>query len=407
VTGRTAQVLERAWIGGAVHDDVLVEIEDGRFASVAVGAPGTDAPRVPGLTLPGFANAHSHAFHRALRGGAEEAGGSFWSWREQMYDVAASLDPESYYHLALATYREMVAAGYTSVAEFHYLHHQPNGAPYDDPNAMGHAVIEAAREAGIRLTLLDTCYLTGGIDQPLQGAQRRFGDKDAADWAERVARLDHPYVGAAIHSVRAVPADQIPVIVDAAVGRPLHVHLSEQPAENEQCRAAHGVTSTELLATHGALGPRTTAVHVTHPTAGDIRLLADSGTTACICPTTEADLGDGLGPTGELRDAGVALSIGSDGQTVIDPFTEMRQLELHERLRTGRRGILSTAERIAAGTNHASAGFPDAGTIRVGDRADLVTIRLDSPRTSGTDDPVAVATAADVTRVLVDGRVVS
>ncbi|MEO5852441.1 MAG: formimidoylglutamate deiminase, partial [Nocardioides sp.] len=292
----TSYLLERAWVAGAVRDDVLVTIEDSRFTSVTpdwqfvrFSAVATaekrrnprltgDFDRIPGLTLPGLANSHSHAFHRVLRGRTQRERGTFWTWREQMYAVAARLDPDSYHRLARAVFGEMVASGITSVGEFHYLHHQPDGAPYDDPHAMGHAVVSAAREAGIRIALLDTCYLAAGFGEPAAGVQRRFDDGDAERWAARVEGLagletgDDVVVGAALHSVRAVPAEQMPTVADWAArrGAPLHVHLSEQTAENDACIAAYGATPTQLLADHGVLGPMTSAVHATHLTADDI-----------------------------------------------------------------------------------------------------------------------------------------
>jgi formiminoglutamate deiminase len=413
VTG-SAYLLERAWIGGAVHDDVLVQIEDGRFVSVEVGGRSDAATRLPGLTLPGLANCHSHAFHRALRGRTQRGKGTFWTWREQMYDVAQRLDPDSYFALARAVYREMMAAGFSCVGEFHYLHHQPGGAPYDDPNAMGEALIEAAKEAGIRIALLDTCYLSSGFGAPVETAQSRYFDGDAERWAVRTARLrgnDTTRIGAAIHSVRAVPAEQMPTVVAAAEGRPLHVHVSEQTRENAECMAAYAATPAQLLADHGVLGPMTTAVHVTHLTIDDIRHLGETGTRACFCPTTERDLGDGVGPSRALHDAGSPLTIGSDSHAVIDPFEELRAVEMDERLADQGRGHWTAAELLTAGTitGHASLGFDDAGEIRVGARADLVTLDATTPRTAGTgaDEHTAVfaATAADVTHVVVDGRV--
>jgi formiminoglutamate deiminase len=432
---RSAYLLERAWVDGAVVDDVLVEIEDGRFTRVEVlGVPprfsgvatpdgrrtpwlprDPDATRLSGLTLPGLANCHSHAFHRALRGRTQRERGTFWTWREQMYAVAQRLDPDAYLALARATYREMAAAGITGVGEFHYLHHQPDGTPYDDPNEMGHALIEAAAAAGIRITLLDTCYLSSGFGAPVQPAQSRYFDGDADGWATRTARLrdsGSAQIGAAIHSVRAVPADQLSTVVAAAEGRPLHVHLSEQPQENADCLAAYGVTPTRLLADHGVLGPMTTAVHATHLTADDVRHLGSTRTHACFCPTTERDLGDGVGPSRALHDGGSPLTLGSDSHAVIDPFEEMRAVEMDERLADRSRGHWSATELLAAGTatGHASLGFADAGEIRVGARADLVTVETASPRTAGTgaDEQTAVfaATAADVVHVVADGRVV-
>jgi formiminoglutamate deiminase len=335
-----------------------------------------------------------------------------------MYAVADRLDPDSYFALARATYREMVAAGITAVGEFHYLHHQPGGRPYDDPNAMGLALVEAAREAGIRLSLLDTCYVSSGFGAPVGDAQLRYSDGDAHGWAERVAGLGaldsrgDVVVGAAIHSVRAVPAEQLATVAAAAGGRPLHVHLSEQVAENDDCAAAYGATPAQLLADHGVLGPTTTVVHATHLTSDDVTHLGTSETRACFCPTTERDLGDGIGPSRALHHHGSRLTLGTDSHAVIDLFEEMRAVEMHERLATHERGHWSAAELLTAATSsgHGSLGFADAGEIRVGHRADLVTLDAASPRTAGTgaDDGTAVfaATAADVTHVVAGGRVV-
>ncbi|MBQ1012107.1 formimidoylglutamate deiminase, partial [Micromonospora sp. M51] len=280
--------------------DVLIEVKAGRIAAVTPLTPSSrppagvevypDAVPLPGLTVPGLANAHSHAFHRALRGRTHGGRGDFWTWRDQMYAIADRLDPDTYLALARAVYAEMALAGVTCVGEFHYLHHRPGGGAYDDPNEMGAALVEAAAHAGIRHTLLDTAYLTSTVDgQALAGPQRRFGDGDAARWAQRAAAFQptdpHVRVGAAVHSVRAVPADQLRTVAEWAGERqaPLHVHLSEQPAENDECRAVHGRSPTALLAEHGVLGPNTTAVHATHPTSADLALLADSRTGVCLC----------------------------------------------------------------------------------------------------------------------------
>jgi formiminoglutamate deiminase len=303
-----------------------------------------------------------------------------------MYAVAERLDPETYFALARATYREMVAAGYTAVSEFHYLH--------DPEPAMGDALRAAAAEAGIRMTLLDTCYLSSGFGAPPQGVQLRYSDGTAAAWAERVG--DGP---AAIHSVRAVPRDQLSVFRGRS---PLHVHLSEQPAENDACLAAYGVTPTRLLHDEGLLGPGTTVVHATHLTDDDIALLGSTATNVCITPTTERDLADGIGPARRLHDAGCRLSVGSDSHAVVDPFEELRGLELDERLATRERGHWSAAELLEIGAQGAS--------IAVGQPADLVTVDTRTPRTAGAgaDEYAAVfaATAADVTHVVVDGRAV-
>lgn len=409
--------LERALLSDGVHSDVLVTIENGRFRTVVPAARSgahTEAERLSGLAIPGLANTHSHAFHRALRGRTQRERGTFWTWRDQMYDVASRLTPDDYFLLARATYREMVASGMTSVGEFHYLHHQPGGTPYADPNDMGRALISAAKEAGLRITLLDTCYLSSGFGAPSEGAQLRYDDGSADAWAERASSLgdgqEGVRIGAAIHSVRAVPADQLATVATWARerSRPLHVHLSEQRAENTACWEQHGVTPTQLLHEHGVLGPLTTAVHATHLQDEDILLLGNSGTYAGFCPTTERDLGDGVGPSRRLYEAGCVLTLGSDSHAVIDHFEEMRALEMDERLATQQRGHWTAEELVGAATRHDSLGFEEAGAIAVGQRADLVLLDTASPRTAGTgaDAHTAAfaAAAADVTMTMVEGQ---
>ena len=416
--------LERSWLGspGEVAAGVLVTVDDGRFASVErnVAAPPQGAIRLAGFTIPGLANCHSHAFHRALRGRTQRGRGTFWTWREQMYAVAGRLTPDTYYELARATYREMVAAGITSVGEFHYLHHGPDGTPYDEPNAMGLALVLAARDAGIRIALLDACYVAAGIGQPPEGVQVRYSDGDAEVWRRRVDDLASSagpdvVVGAAIHSVRAVPRDQMRYVVEWAERRhaPLHMHLSEQVAENRSCTEEYGETPTGVFEEAGALGPLTSAVHATHLTDADVAMLGETRTRACFCPTTERDLGDGIGPSRLLREAGSPLTLGSDSHAVIDLFEEMRAVEMDERLATQQRGHWSAAELLAAATHdgHGSLGFPDAGRIETGARADLVTLDTSTPRTAGTgggaETAVFAATAADVVHVVAGGRVVA
>ncbi len=396
---------ERAVLPGGVAARVLLRVSDGVIREVReVDTIPLGSQRLHGVVLPGFANAHSHAFHRGLRGRTHDGGGTFWTWRERMYQLAAELTPRSYQRLATAVYAEMVVAGYTAVAEFHYLH--------AGGNEMAEALRAAARAAGIRLTLLDTAYLAGGIGKPVAGAQERFSDGSAAAWARRSGELlpdDNTVVGTAIHSVRAVPREELAAVAGAFPDRPLHVHLSEQPDENRECLEAYGLTPTALLAEAGALGERTTAVHATHLTAEDIALLGGSGAGVCLCPTTEADLADGIGPARELADAGVRLSLGSDQNAVVDPLLEARGLEHGERLRSGRRGRFSPAELVAALTGHHALGRPEAGRIEVGAPADLVALRADSPRTAGAEPGqlVLAATAADVAAVVVGGRVVA
>ncbi|MGW0601400.1 formimidoylglutamate deiminase [Streptomyces sp. NPDC002776] len=411
--------LEHAWLGTHVEPGVAIDISDGRITAVRQGTetPPPGAEILRGLTLPGLANAHSHAFHRALRGTVQVGSGTFWTWREVMYATADRLTPDSYHALARAVYAEMALAGVTSVGEFHYLHHAPGGTPYADPNAMGEALIAAAADAGIRITLLDTAYLSSGFGQPPDAHQLRFCDGSADAWAERCSVLkerDHARIGAAVHSVRAVPADQLATVARWAEERraPLHVHLSEQTAENDACRAAHGCTPTQLLAEHGVLGPRTTAVHNTHLTDEDIALIGGSGTGTCMCPTTERDLADGIGPAAALQRQGSPLSLGSDSHAVIDLLEEARAMELNERLRTRTRGHWTAAAllRAASADGHAALGWDEAGAIGTGSLADLTTVALDSVRTAGpppalgAETAVFAATAADVRHTIVGGR---
>ncbi|MGW1029987.1 formimidoylglutamate deiminase [Streptomyces sp. NPDC002577] len=423
--------LEQAWLDTNVEPGVALDadVADGRIIAVrkGVGTPPPGAEILRGLTIPGLANAHSHAFHRALRGTVQVGSGTFWTWREVMYSVADRLTPETYHALARAVYAEMALAGVTVVGEFHYVHHAPGGTRYADPNAMGEALIAAASEAGIRITLLDTAYVSSGFGEPPNQHQRRFSDGTAQAWAERTALLapqlkdqDHARIGAAIHSVRAVPADQLATVAEWADARraPLHVHLSEQTAENNACLEAYGRTPTQLLADHGVLGPRTTGVHNTHLTPEDINLIGSTTTGTCMCPTTERDLADGIGPAAALQKAGSPLSLGSDSHAVIDLLEEARAMELNERLRTRTRGHWTAAALLRAATADGYAalgwtdetGAPEAGVLEPGALADFTTVALDSVRTAGTlprlgaETAVFAATAADVRHTVVGGR---
>jgi formiminoglutamate deiminase len=396
---------ELAWLGGErAEPAVLLELEGDRISAVTRGAPPEGAERLAGLTLAGLANAHSHAFQRALRGRTQAGEGTFWTWREQMYALAERLDPDSMLALARATFAEMALAGITLVGEFHYVHHAPGGTPYSDPNAMGAAVCAAAAEAGVRLTLLDACYLHGGTE--------RFRDADACAWVQRVEALaEGPAlrVGAAIHSVRAVDPGAAAVVAEWAGARPLHAPVSEQPAENEACLAQHGATPVAVLAGAGAVSERFTAVHATHLTDEDIALLGAAR--VCLCPTTERDLGDGIGPAGRLREAGARLALGSDSQAVIDLFEEARAVELDERLATGARGLHRPEDLLRAATQggYEALGWPEGGRLEAGALADLVVVGFDGVRLAGTpaEDAVAAAVfaaaAVDVRHVMTGG----
>lgn len=401
-----------------VAEDVRITVDDGRITAVETGASPAGADiRLGGLVLPGLANAHSHAFHRALRGRTHGDGGSFWTWRERMYLVAATLTPENYLDLARATFAEMVLAGFTVVGEFHYVHHAPDGSPYER-DAMREAIVTAAAEAGIRLTLLDTLYLAGGLDAdghaPLDRVQQRYSDGSPEAWAERAfaVPVDTPLArtGAAVHSVRAVPEAELARVratLDDCGIEVLHAHVSEQVGEVEATRAAHGCTPVELLRRNGIVDRRFTAVHATHLTGEDVAGLGGAGAFAAFCPSTEADLGDGIGPARELHDAGARLCLGSDQHVLLDPLAEIQRLEGGERLRTLSRGRFTPAELLAAATEegYASLGW-DGGRLEVGRPADLVAVRTDSVRTAGVllEQLPLAASAADVTDVVVGGE---
>jgi len=357
--------------------------------------------------LPAMVNAHSHAFQRDLRGAAERpapeahAADDFWSWREAMYALASRHDPATMRETAARVYAEMAAAGYGAVGEFHYVHHRPDGTPYDDPNAMAVAVAEAAVAAGLHIVLLPTAYHRAGFGLPPTTGQRRFCDPDVGTYLARVDALRAwaggragISVGVAAHSVRAVPAAWLEAIAAYADGHGLvrHVHAHEQPRELEECRAEHGVSPIELLHRTGFLGRRTSVIHAIHLEDRDLAMLADTGTIVVSCPTTEGSLGDGQFPALRHLDAGVRIAIGSDSNVRVDPFEEVRELEtLARRERRTRHALLAHhgdlwAEIAAAGA--ASLGIAGAGTIAVDrDHPDLRGV-------AEADLPLAVATCA-------------
>jgi formimidoylglutamate deiminase len=366
--------------------------------------------------LPAMVNAHSHAFQRDLRGAAERpapeahAADDFWSWREAMYALARSHDPDSMRAAAGRVYAEMAAAGYGAVGEFHYVHHRPDGTPYEDPNAMAVAVAEAARAAGLVVVLLPAAYHRAGWDGgdlPPSAGQRRFCDPSAGAYLERVDALrawadgrDGVHVGVAAHSVRAVPASWLGAIAAYSEQHGLvrHVHAHEQPRELEQCRAEHGISPIELLDRHGFLGPRTSLIHGIHVDASDVRRLAASDTIVVSCPTTEGSLGDGHFPALAYRDAGVRIAIGTDSQVRVDPFEETRELEtLARRERRTRHALLASYGDLwgeLARNGLASLGLDDAGTIAIDrDHPDLRGI-------ADADLPLAVATCASAAAVI-------
>ena len=361
---------------------VGVTVEDGRVIEVG---PASDGQRLPGRALePGFVNAHSHAFQRRLRGRVERVDpdhphDDFWTWRERMYSLAEGLDPDSIHKVSRDCYREMLSCGYTSVAEFHYVHHRPDGEPYEDPNALAKAVAEAAEVAGIRLVLLPVAYARGGIP--------RFRDAEAETFLERVDALrwwakERPLleVGVAAHSVRAVPRAWLEEIAGYAHRNELtlHVHADEQPREIEECHREHGMRPVELLAETGFLGRRTVVVHATHADRGELGLLADHGSLVCACPTTEGNLGDGFLPAEEILELEIDLCVGSDSHVRLDPFEELREIEICARRLSGKRSVLVAPGEGSPTPWLLRAGWQREG-VKPGDPADFIEIDLEHP----------------------------
>lgn len=384
-----------------LQSDMIVTIADnGSIGSVAPrGEDAVITDPLPGVALlPGFVNAHSHVFQRALRGHTHRPlskQDTFWTWRRAMYAEAARLNPDLLYASALRTYREMLAAGYTTVGEFHYVHHQVDGRPYANPNAMSEAILQAGREAGIRVALLMTAYAQSGFGQPPEEGQRRFCDASVEAYLDRVEalRVAGVPIGVAPHSVRAVPESWFRAIADYSREHqlPLHVHADEQVAEIEQTRAACGCTPIELLERFGALHEYTTVVHATHASAAEIELLSRSGCTVCVCPTTEGDLGDGIAPYAELLAADIPLAIGADSNTRLDPLEELRWAEYSARMRYQRRRVCVAGELASPGplllasgtTTGARALGLSSGEIAPGRPADLVAINLNHRSLAG------------------------
>jgi len=414
---------------------VIVDRRSGTIMSVHAGAP--DPEHRPALIhdlghtllVPGFVNAHSHAFQRRIRGlthrRASGDPSSFWSWRQAMYAAANALDSEGVYAQTRACFAEMLARGITCVGEFHYLHHDPEGRPYADPNELSEQVIRAADEVGIRLVLLDVYYARAGIDHPGPlPEQRRFCDGSIDAYLRRLddLRSRHPglWLGVTPHSVRAVRAAELGLLAAYADTHdlPIHSHVSEQPLENQQCHAEHGRTPTQVFADAGCLARAHafTAVHAIHVSAGDRALLANQQ--VCACPSTEADLGDGIVPAREFLAGGTTLALGSDSNAIIDLVQEARMLEMHERLRNQARIILHDEEGRVAPTLVAAAttggaralGRPELGRLGVGSPFDAAAFDLDHPMLAGVpaasalDALMLAGSAEPITQVWVGGR---
>lgn len=417
---------ENVWFADGWRRDVRFEIDTGRYLSGALLDVQADSSRdgaeaLGHWVLPGMPNVHSHAFQRAMAGLAERRGDpadSFWTWREVMYAFASKVGPDDLRAIATQLYVEMLKAGYTQVCEFHYLHHQPDGKPYADPAAMSLALIEAAQEAGIGLTLLPTLYMTGGFDgRKLGERQRRFGD-DVDSFLRLVERLrmlesSHLRIGVALHSLRAVPKDAMNAMLEGIHGlaesksglpgsmMPIHIHIAEQIGEVQDCLAVRNARPIEWLLDHVSLDSRWCLVHATHLDDNELARLAATGATVGLCPTTEANLGDGLFPLKHWLDAGGIIGIGSDSHISVSPIEELRWLEYGQRLISRHRNISANdackstgnvlfSEALRGGT-HAS-GMPvgaivggDASLPSVGNRADLLVLDELSPLLAGRD----------------------
>jgi formimidoylglutamate deiminase len=394
------------YAGGVVRRGAALVVEDGRVTAVGAPPPGAERISLPGAAVvPGLASAHGHAFQRALRGRTQRAaagGSTFWSWREAMYALALRLDPDALEAVARLLFVELAESGATATGEFHYLHHDPAGAPYADPDELARRVVAAARQVGLRVVLLRASYARGDLGGDPAPAQRRFIEASPDAAVAAVDRLAAAYrsdplvgLGLAPHSVRACPPGWLSTLALEAERRrlPLHVHVAEQVREVEACRAEHGRSPVQLLAEAGALAPRTTAVHAIHLDPGDAALLGRAGATVCACPLTERDLGDGVVPADALLEAGARLALGVDGCAEVDLLAEARALEGHLRLVRLSRAVLAPpgggAEALAARLfgfasrgGMASLGLA-GGALEEGEPADFVVLDLAHPSLAG------------------------
>ena len=359
--------------------------------------------------LPGLINAHSHAFQRVIRGRTEHRTAndkdSFWTWREMMYSAAARLTPEDVYDASRMAFLEMALGGITSVGEFHYLHHAPDGSAYDDPNLMAKEVVRAANDVGLRIALLRVAYARSGYETETNPQQLRFTEKDPAIYLKNLDQLGKDlgeidgsmaWIGVAPHSVRAVPLDYLKEVIGVANSKrlPVHMHVAEQPAEVSACIKEYGRSPVALLATEGLLNERFTAVHAIHVTPKAVRMLAEARALVCACPTTERNLGDGIVPVDSFFKEGVRVSLGTDSHAEIDLLEDARELEYHLRLQKMERVVLAAtaddrqsalAARLfdCATINGAASINAPGGTLAEGRPADFFTVDLNDPSIAG------------------------
>jgi formimidoylglutamate deiminase len=423
----TTKGRDEAWLpdlvcagGRLVRETAIVTGSDGRILRLSQ-AP-DDLARSERLAnraaFPGFVNVHSHAFQRAIRGRTEHrtaaSRDTFWTWREKMYRAAQSLTPEGVYATALMVFTEMALAGITTVGEFHYLHHRPDGSRYDDPLALDDSVVHAARDSGLRIVLLQCAYARAGWKQPPNPGQSRFLYRSAAEFCDdldalRVRLAEHlpgseVLVGVAPHSLRAVPLPDLHTIAHHAQRHalPVHIHVSEQRGENEQCKNEHGATPVTVLANEGLLWPDLTAIHCVHVSPKEVDMLAAAGASVCACPTTERNLGDGVLPAKRLFEAGVNLALGSDGQIQIAPLEDARELEYHLRLNLEQRAILAPPSGAACDADGLAAVLlrsataagarclgARVGSLEPGLFADFFTVDLRDPSIAGAGTSLA------------------
>jgi formimidoylglutamate deiminase len=386
--------------GGRVLAGAALTVEDGVVSAVGEPARGVEVIALPGRALlPGLVTAHSHSFQRAIRGRTEHAvsgQSDFWSWREAMYSAAERLSADDLYEVSRFCFLEMARAGLTAVGEFHYLHRDPSGKPYANPNELDLAVARAARDVGLRIVLLRVAYARSGFNLAPNPRQKRFIESSLDEYLRNLHALAREVpVGAAPHSVRACPAEWIREIAAEARKQSwvLHLHVSEQPGEVAQCRDEHGLTPLLLLEKLGAVHERLTAVHAVHLTAEEISVLGRARGNVCACPTTERNLGDGILRVDKLLAAGVALSVGTDSEVQISPLEDARQLEYHLRLADLRRAILDTEPSgpgglgaklyaIASVGGMRSLGLT-GGALQAGEPADFIEVDLDDPSIAG------------------------
>ena len=395
-------------VDGEFCTDMAVTVGgDGTIEAVGSVPLGSNVEHLGDVAIiPGLVNAHSHAFQRAIRGRThrvdpQRSEDDFWSWREQMYGVAMRVQPDDVYAIARWTFIEMLLSGITTVGEFHYLHHQPDGTPYDDPNELAHRVIAAARDAGIRICLLRVAYQRGGFAVELAERQRRFVDERTSTILQSVDDLRTRYaaqadvsVGIAPHSIRAVNGSALRKLAAAAQewDLPLHIHACEQRREIKESIAEYGKPPIEVLADLGLLGPRLTVVHGTHVSGEELDVMFDAQPTVCACPTTERDLGDGFLPASELTRRSIPIALGTDSHAAINLWEDARCVELHERLRTERRNVLAHAARtedtalqvwpMLAENGARSLRLP-TGRLEAGMQADLIALDLGHPSLVG------------------------